>query len=219
MRKVALFVEGQTEYIFIRELLLKWYEYAPQMIGMDCYRLYSYEMQPLLRSYGTKESENYYQIVNVGNDERVLGYLIEHSQIMQEKGFTLIMGLRDMYCKKYRDACQDRTIHPEINQRFIDAANFVIAQSPQADLISMHFAIMEVEAWLLALLHPDEPCDPETSIFCPADEMSRLFATYDKSEGVVESICSRFSREDFVRLNESEKCSSFTQFMDVLFRR
>ena len=139
MRKVALFVEGQTEYIFVRELLLKWYEYDPNQLGLECFSLKGDELKPLHRSFGSRDSESYYQIINVGNDERVLGYLIDHSRRMYDKGFTLIMGLRDMYCEKYRKACKDRMIHEELNQRFIRAANEVISNNPNAAHISMHF--------------------------------------------------------------------------------
>ena len=31
MRKVAVYVEGQTEYIFVREFLQKWYQYDPKL--------------------------------------------------------------------------------------------------------------------------------------------------------------------------------------------
>ena len=43
MRKVAVFVEGQTELVFVRELLAKWYDYDSKKIGFSCYNLLSNE--------------------------------------------------------------------------------------------------------------------------------------------------------------------------------
>jgi hypothetical protein len=36
-RKVAVFVEGQTELVFVRELLAKWFGYDADVIGFECY--------------------------------------------------------------------------------------------------------------------------------------------------------------------------------------
>lgn len=220
MRKVALFVEGQTECIFVRELLLRWFEYNADRIGVVCYSLHGNELNRLSNSFGSRDSENFYEIVNVGNDERVLGYLIDHSRLMCEKGFTLIMGLRDMYCEKYRKACKDRSIHEDMNHHFIRAANDVISSSSYSEHISMHFAIMEVEAWMLALLYPEDTTNPEVSYFCPADELTVRFVgegrSYKKSESDVESICSRFTKNDYESLINSGKCQSFASFVEVL---
>ena len=35
-RKLAVFVEGQTELIFVREFLKKWYNYDANVVGFDC---------------------------------------------------------------------------------------------------------------------------------------------------------------------------------------
>lgn len=36
-RKLAVFVEGQTELIFVREFLKQWYNYDANTVGFDCY--------------------------------------------------------------------------------------------------------------------------------------------------------------------------------------
>ena len=36
---IAVFVEGQTELVFAREFLLKWFEYDANQVGVDCYSL------------------------------------------------------------------------------------------------------------------------------------------------------------------------------------
>ena len=70
MKKVAVFVEGQAELILVRELLLKMYDY--QNIGIDCYNLICDNLDEAPYKYGNMEANNYYMIVNVGNDNSVL---------------------------------------------------------------------------------------------------------------------------------------------------
>ena len=36
-RKTALFVEGKTEYIFVRDFLCAWYDYDAERMGIECY--------------------------------------------------------------------------------------------------------------------------------------------------------------------------------------
>lgn len=71
-RKLAVFVEGQTELIFVREFLKQWYNYDANMVGFDCYKLLANEFCDAEYRYGNEESENYFFIVNVGNDGSVL---------------------------------------------------------------------------------------------------------------------------------------------------
>ena len=38
IRKIAVFVEGQTEYIFVRDFLCAWYEFDAKKLGLECYQ-------------------------------------------------------------------------------------------------------------------------------------------------------------------------------------
>ena len=38
IRKIAVFVEGQTEYIFVRDFLCAWYEFDANKLGLECYQ-------------------------------------------------------------------------------------------------------------------------------------------------------------------------------------
>lgn len=214
MRKVALFVEGQAECIFVRDFLQKWYVYDDSQLGIVCYTLIEDDLLPFNRSCGNKESENFFQIINVNNDNRALGYLLDNAQSLSSKGYSLIVGLRDMFSEKYKKIVKDHTIHPEINKRFIDAAYQEIAQSAHAGMISFHYAVMEIEAWMLALLCPDGP-DPEISYFHPFAEMESR-RSYKKTESDVESVCSCFKKEDYISLLNSGRCHSFFDFVNAL---
>lgn len=219
MKKVALFVEGQAESIFVREFLLKWYEYNVAELGFDCYTMFSSDIRPIGRSYGNKESAHYYQIINVNNDNSVLGRIMENADRLVDRGFELIIGLRDMYTPRYREMAHDHRVHVDLNQRFIKSSNKIISECLSHKNISFHFAIMEVEAWMIGLLNLSEE-DPETAYIHPAktlcDFMRQAGKQYDKKEGEVESICSQFTKEHFHNLLDSGRCSSFASFVQAL---
>ena len=89
-RKVAVFVEGQSEYIFVRDFLCGWYNYDSSLLGIECFSLRSDRFHSVPYPFGDRESYNYYQIVNVGNDRSVLS-----------KMQTMNCSYRDRYKQNY----------------------------------------------------------------------------------------------------------------------
>lgn len=77
VRKVALFVEGYAEQIFVRDFLVKWYDWDVTKVGLDCYVLHSDSLSSAPFPWGSKESECYFQILNVGNDKKVLSKMLQ----------------------------------------------------------------------------------------------------------------------------------------------
>ena len=235
MTKIAIFVEGQTELIFIREYLLKMYDY--QNVWIECYSLFvDSEFIPVEYPFINKTAQNYYQVINVGNDNAVLSRILKREQYMWNIGFEKIFGIRDMYSKGYREKVKDATISDSINLQFIESARNVIqerAKKPQN--IYFHFAIMEVEAWILGMskcfinLHEDlhfeyiykqlgfnlAIIDPENTFFHPATIVEAIYGlvgkTYSKSKDDINAILSYLVKEDFLALVESGKCLSFCE--------
>ena len=64
-RKLAVFVEGQTELVFVREFLKQWYGYDVNVVGFDCYNLLSKEFCDAEYKYGSEDSENYFMIATL----------------------------------------------------------------------------------------------------------------------------------------------------------
>ena len=62
-RKLAVFVEGQTELIFVREFLKQWYGYDANVIGFDCYNLLANEFCDAEYKWGSEDSVNYFFLV------------------------------------------------------------------------------------------------------------------------------------------------------------
>lgn len=237
--KTAILVEGLTEQIFVREFLFMWYDYDATRLGVSCYKLLSDQYIEAPYNIGTRESEHFYQIINVGNDNTVLKTMIRQARFYQNLGFQRVIGLRDMYSDQYKRLAEGSHIDETLNERFISGIQFEIARQNWNSLLHMQFAIMEVEAWLLGMenlllrinpaltveqVHQDLGIslnrDPETQYFHPAAILKKIFAlvgiNYDKHESDISSIMGLLTKEDFLQLLASDKCSSFKKFFTVL---
>lgn len=238
-RKVAVFVEGQTELVFVREFLVKWFCYETNLLGFDCYTLLRNEFCDVAYTYGSLDSENYYMIVNVGNDCTVLGKIRDRIQQLDKLGYQLVVGLRDMYSAQYIKDANGRHIDDVVTQLHIETVHEQIGLIPQGKMIDFHFAIMEVEAWLLGMyaylmsvnkrltkeyiedsIGVDLEEDPEKTIFHPAMELNRIYGLvgkrYEKHLSDISAIMSLLKKNDFAKLIESGKCNTFKLFAESL---
>jgi hypothetical protein len=240
MIKTAIFVEGQTELVFVREYLLKMFDY--QNIDIECYTLFTdSNFQTTEYPFPNETATHHFLLMNVGNDNAVLSRLLNREQYLWNMGFDRIIGLRDMYSKAYREEVQGSIIVEDVNQLFISASqNEVNQKAKMAHKINFQYAIMEAEAWILgfslsfqemnATLTPEyiqtklgydlREIDPETTFFHPANQISDIYQlvneNYNKSKGNINAIMGRLQKDDFINLANSGKCQSFKKFQDTL---
>lgn len=235
-RKIAILVEGQAEYIFVRDFLCSWYEYDAARIGIECYEFRSDKTNGIPYPFGSRDSETFYQIYNVGNDRSVISKMLKEAPRLKNAGFQLIVGLSDMFGDEYHKAVQERVINREVNKRFIQARQEVLATSNCANILRYHFAIMEVEAWFLGMyqfLHRvdkqltpsnisqelgiDITKDPEITFYHPAVILDNIYQLAGKHYGKhcndVCSITASLEKKDYKQLMDSEKCNSFKLFV------
>lgn len=238
-RKLAVFVEGQTELVFVREFLKQWYGYDVNIVGFDCYNLLAKEFCDAEYRYGSEDSENYFMIVNVGNDNSVLSSIIGRLKFLRNKGFKLVVGLRDMYSTQYIRDAKKHEIVDEVSQRHANSVKDVLRDIEDGTFVDFHFAIMEIEAWFLGMdgfmerldsrltrdfviknLNINLDDDPENTIFHPAAELGKIYALvdkrYDKHKSDISSIMSLLTNDDFLRLINSGKCNTFKMFAESL---
>lgn len=228
VRKVALFVEGLAEQVFVRDFLIQWYDWDINKVGLACYKLHAGNEYEAPYQHGTVDSENYFQIFNVGNDSSVLSVMLDRADRLHNAGYSLVVGLRDMFSKVYHQKTfqknNERIIDPELNERFIQSAKEEIEASSKPLELQMHYAIMEVEAWLLGMPkfmeHLQDINDPETDIYHPAEKLKELMEAmgsgYDKHSKDIESIIGNLDKKDYLALYESGRCQSFRKFVDAL---
>lgn len=234
--KIAVYVEGLSELIFVREFLKKWFDYDISKIGFTCMELRGDKNRLIDYQYGNEQSENYYAIINVGNDSRALSKALENAADHLHKGFEKVIVLRDMYSEEYRKKQPSRIIDDSIINKFIEGANTAIDIRGYAGYIHCQFAIMEIEAWLLGMgwyLEKSESTltkdfllekinfnldeDPESSEFHPAKKLKDIYAlvgkNYDKHSHDINSIMSFLQKDDFLKLLSQKKCESFNSFV------
>jgi hypothetical protein len=109
--------------------------------------------------YGNKDSsEVHFVIINVENDEKVLSEMHKNEAKILAKPNARILGLRDMYSKRYRDISHG-TIDLAINKKFVEQYAESISKMSNPDRVSFHFAIMEVESWWLSMVTIFEKID------------------------------------------------------------
>ena len=119
-RKVAVFVEGQTELVFVREMLAKWFEYDANVIGFDCYNLLNNSFHDTSYTLGSDQSENYFMLVNVGNDNSVLSKIKARMQQLVRLNYHVVIGLRDMYSAQYIKDAKEHVIKELSTKEWIE---------------------------------------------------------------------------------------------------
>jgi len=235
MIKTAIFVEGQTELILVREMLLRLFEY--QNICLECFKLLKGNTRPTEYPFGERSAVYYFQIISVGGDDAVLTSILKLEKYLWNSGFDRIIGLRDMFSKNYRKLSRERKIDLSLNQKFIEGSRKTIEEkAEQPDKIFFSFAIMEAEAWLLGIpiaferMNEDltikniakslninlNEIDPETEFFHPSNQVKAIFDLtenkYKKRKGDVSALVNCMKKENYDMLHESEKCASFSTF-------
>lgn len=134
MKKVGIFVEGQTEQIFIEKLI---------------YQIFSNVYINSIEFYGGRlfiegvdkntKVDYFFLIIDVGNDEKVLSSVLDNASKMIQIGYCKVFGLRDLYPKFRDDEGEVETI-----------INELISGSEYKENIECFLAVMETEAWFLA---------------------------------------------------------------------
>ena len=218
--KQTVFVEGLAEQIFVRHLLEAWFEYDGTQLGFSCLTLHKEQHAVAPYPFGSKDSCCYYQIINVGNDAKVVGEMLRMSQNLHENGYS-VLGLRDMYSQEYVAHAKKHklvAVYDDLNDRFSTAVNRVLdeAFSSIRHDVQVRFAIMEVEVWLLAINDGGATADIE-SIFHPVIRLKEsIMNDYDKHGEQVEKLVAKFDKEACRQLYQSNRCPSFNAFFDCL---
>jgi hypothetical protein len=141
MKKLAVFVEGQTEQIFIEKLLVEIagknniaIEKRQALGGQSTKRTLK------LIEASTPESDQHYfaQIVDCGSDSRVKSDIMDRYNGLVAQGFDTIIGVRDVY--------------PDIAHGDIPLLRSGLRRHLKTSPIDVKFVlgVMEIETWFIA---------------------------------------------------------------------
>ena len=236
--KYAVYVEGRSELLLVADVLQKYSDYDPSLCGFRCYNLKADDLSKMNNPIqGDENSSVYYQIINVNNDNFVISKLNKDIPGLQRQGFNVIIGLKDVFGKSYEVLTAG---HPVVDRSKIEQLyehQSGILKAHECDC-RLHFAIMEYEAWMLALIENyvknkgqnlldlytkfgiNEDFDPEVDIYHPYPLVQKIFkacgSDYHKHDNDCLSFLSTLTKGDYENLRYSGRCASFRKFLDSL---
>lgn len=139
MKKIAIFVEGQTELLFVERMLAEFSAQALYSVELYEVRGGSNAQRSIKRiGFTTKAGTKLYcQILDCGGEGGITSAVNDQYSTMISSGFTSIIVLRDVYPRKVSDA-------PIIKEKMMqNISSSVIAPN-------IILAILELEAWFFA---------------------------------------------------------------------
>lgn len=139
MKKIALFVEGQTEAIFTSELINQLFgEIRANVVVRNMHRAYN---KINISEFTTDTAKEYYFLIyNCGTDDKVKSNIKDNYPKLKQAGFIYIIGLQDLFNPQRKKKDID-------DKRFRENINIGIPQEIPAKI---YFAIQETEAWFIA---------------------------------------------------------------------
>jgi len=234
LKKIAIFTEGQTELIFIRNFLLRVMD--PSKLSFECYDLLGQKFSSVPYRYPNPSAEVHFLIVNVNSDEKVLSSIRDREKdLIKTGGYEKIIGLKDMYGGEYRKH-SPRVINRQISNMIIQRANQTIKGMTYFDRIKLYFAIMEIEAWFLGMYNLFQKIDslltveyikqnlgidlksvdPQKEFYKPSDQVRSIFQLcgrkYKKKPEEIECICSNIDSSSLNAATENNRCMCFADF-------
>lgn len=142
MRRIAFFVEGQTEQIFINRLVKE--ILGPQQINIIQKQFRggtNIPKQEIVRNMSFSRNPRYEVFIfDCGSDNRVKSEILENIEALRKSGYEMIIGLRDLYPLPISDL--DRL---EKGLKYLP--KYLKNESQYFDVI---VAVHEIEAWFLA---------------------------------------------------------------------
>ncbi|MDR1315495.1 MAG: DUF4276 family protein [Spirochaetales bacterium] len=139
MKKIAFFVEGQTEQIFISELLNQLFNEHKKVIKIHRMRKLYHNIS--IEDFITDESKEYFVVIyDCGTDDKVKSDILDNYQKLQKSGCHYIIGLQDFFNpKRKKEGITVRQLKKWLN--------FGLEQIIP---IEIFLAVQEIEAWIIA---------------------------------------------------------------------
>lgn len=237
--KVAIYVEGITEAGFVYQVIKEHYNSDWTAFRLECYNLDPKEAANSLQDYGDEKAPDYFLIYDSCSDTAVSSDIKDRIENHQKEGYDKVIGLRDIYSENYKAIYQQRFDDKSIGS-FIADMRETLAQYDTNGLTHLCFAIMEIEAWLLAMsdvfqrvdprldtqwlcnnANVDVSKNPEKEYFHPYSKLEAIYASISKPYGkhwdAIKEILFKLKQSDFDYLYNSGKCNSFREFYDIIF--
>jgi hypothetical protein len=170
LKKIAFFVEGYTEQIFVEKLLIA--IFAEKDIAIDVNRMKGGKNIPISitnikSSKITVDTKYFVLIYNCGGDSNIKSYILERRNDLLNAGYVKIIGLRDIY--------------PDFTRSEIHQLKYGLNyRLPQKDIkIEFIISIMEIESWFLAEHTHYPKIHPELTVASIKDKVGIDFSDFN----------------------------------------
>jgi len=228
-KKLAIFVEGQTERIFITRLLQEIAGY--KKVSVEVYQVRgdkaNRKIQPL-KSNLIEVAPFFILLYDCGCDSHVLSDIKKQHNSLTNNGYEKILGLRDLHPEPLKNRTQVEN----------GIKGFLKTFQKNGIPISMILVIMEIEAWFLgeySFLTKIDSCLTSNFILHnlgfdlnaldveqiphPSEALNKIYQliqrSYDKSETTVEEIASLLNYE-FMYLHLVNKIKQLKPLIDAI---
>ena len=138
MSRIAIFVEGQTEKIFVERFLQEYL--GGCQIEIEFQKRLGKTLTKVTGIRHNPFAEYHFSIIDMTGDSNVFSALYERAEQMMQRGYAYLLGVRDVYPQYTRDKIP--IILRDLRKLF--------SRFSFGDRLKPIFAIMEIEAWFLA---------------------------------------------------------------------
>ncbi len=144
MKRLAIFVEGLTEQILVRRILgeiMDRKQIAVQAVKATGGHNVRLSFTVVHAADVSRQTRYFVLIYDCGGETNVRGYMMSQWESLRRSGYTMILGLRDVY--------------PNFQRREIKKLRFGLNYKlPGNGIYSrIHLAVMETEAWIIGEYH------------------------------------------------------------------
>ena len=238
MTKVAIYVEGLTELAFVRQLLMEHYDSDWSKVRIVCINVGDKLASNEMYDFGDENAPLYYMIYNSQNDKKVISDICKNYTSHISKGFSRIVGLRDVFSEDYVDL-YGHIYNTQGIKDLTDGMQKTIANISSSNDVKITFAIMEIEAWMISLSNVfarighnlsniynqknyGPANNPETTLVHPFKELTNIFSSaglnYSKHWNDIKNFIFKIKKADFISLYKSPTCNSFNVFVDAILK-
>ncbi len=154
MRKLAIFVEGQTEQIFVKKLLSEIAGSNNIVIDLERAAKSRKGSRTFTGLFATRKIDNkkYYVLIrDCGSETTVKSDIVDSLPSLNRENYEMIIGLRDVYPLSYSDIPKlKKHLNYGVPTRFMP--------------VYMVLAIMEIESWFLGETTHYKRIDPALTL-------------------------------------------------------
>lgn len=139
MKKIAIFVEGLTEQIFLTEFIKQIFGTRNITFNLFKYsgKAGSRSIQIIEKNSANEQDKIGMYIYDSAGDESVKSDIKNNLHFLQKSGFSKVLGIRDVYPNTYTDINKIRRL-------------MMYGMPTSLVPLSIHLSIMEIESWFLA---------------------------------------------------------------------